>query len=59
MEWVWQKDSGNHAEAINVIADFIAGPQKHLIALNAGQSVTQRFERESTSKTFKSLFAIT
>jgi len=52
MERVWQKDYANHAEAINDVADYIAGTggfyNSRRLRSKLGNLSPNAFEREST-----------
>jgi len=62
-ERVWQKDYANHAEAINDVADYIAGTggfyNSRRLRSKLGNLSPNAFERESTSKKLIKLSEIT
>jgi len=60
MERVWQKDYANHAEAINDVADYIAGCYNSTrLHSKLGNLSPNAFERDSTSKKLIKLSEIT
>jgi len=57
---VWQKDYANHAEAINDVADYVAGFYNSTrLHSKLGNLSPNAFERESTSKKLIKLSEIT